>query len=221
MKYVPISKSIPAIIILLIGCSLFSCKKTAKTTAKTTATYDFYYTGTTTVGSKIHFFSTAPVTSSFLWTFGDGSTSTDSVPDHIYTTSDSFMVALVVDGGGPVSKHVTIGKSYLHLVSGTRHCHGTYQINMTYPYVYDTSYSIADSIAFYWIDSSTVAFGISGVFDTLTIRSANDTLSEYFAHFPGLSWWTLDYFNATGNISLKYYHDIDPVDNESKSYYYP
>jgi hypothetical protein len=47
--------------------------------------YDFSYTGTLWTFSPIAFQSNAPTNSTFLWDFGDGTTSTDSTPTHTYT----------------------------------------------------------------------------------------------------------------------------------------
>jgi PKD repeat protein len=75
--------------ILLTGCS-----KTAKPPA---ATYDFSYSGTLYTYETVTFQSTAQG-KKLLWNFGDGSTSSDSVPTHTYRTSGTYAVMLIVNG---------------------------------------------------------------------------------------------------------------------------
>jgi hypothetical protein len=41
--------------------------------------------------------STVPIASSWLWDFGDGNTSTDQFPKHVYTTPGQFTVKLIVN----------------------------------------------------------------------------------------------------------------------------
>jgi PKD repeat protein len=42
------------------------------------------------------------VPTSWLWTFGDGSTSTDQNPQHTYTEPDNYTVTLAIEGGAEV-----------------------------------------------------------------------------------------------------------------------
>ena len=50
-------------------------------------------------GSPITFTNTSQNTSNFTWNFGDGLTSTDSIPIHTYDTTGTFTVSLTVTGG--------------------------------------------------------------------------------------------------------------------------
>lgn len=89
-------KNLLVIILLLFTCMFFSCKKAQKTTV----TYDFTWTTYLYYGgiSVINFHSNAPSGSSFLWNFGDGSSSTDSVPRHEYDIGGIYYVTLVING---------------------------------------------------------------------------------------------------------------------------
>ncbi len=76
---------------LLVGIT--GCKK--DTPAGTQFT--FSYTGNPCRGDTLYFKSTAPTGSSFLWNFGDGSTSTAAAPYHIYSDSGMQNVTLIVN----------------------------------------------------------------------------------------------------------------------------
>jgi hypothetical protein len=62
--------------------------------------FTFYYTGVPIVGDSIffHFYAYLPPGVSYLWTFGDGASSTDSIPYHIYTSNATFTVKLTING---------------------------------------------------------------------------------------------------------------------------
>ncbi|MAJ28373.1 hypothetical protein CBD41_02995, partial [bacterium TMED181] len=49
--------------------------------------------------------STGPI-SGYLWNFGDGNTSTESDPQHIYTSPGTYVVSLTVNGPGGSDTHV-------------------------------------------------------------------------------------------------------------------
>ncbi len=74
--------------------------------------------GTPCIVSPVYFHSTAPLGSNFLWTFGDGGTSTDSVPDHIYLVSDSFLVTLIINSSQTIKKKIFIASGLDFTYSG-------------------------------------------------------------------------------------------------------
>lgn len=77
---------LPLSFLLLVS----SCKKT-------TEGYNFTYSGTVELYEDIHFEPTGTTEgSTYLWTFGDGSTSTEKNPTHVYTKVpyDSTIYAL-------------------------------------------------------------------------------------------------------------------------------
>src|ERR1035441_7403648 len=86
---------------LLIMMVSFGCKK--KDNVPNTANnnpaaipYSFNGNGSMYVNDPIQFVSNAPSYCTFLWNFGDGSTSTERFPYHTYSIVDSFIVTLVI-----------------------------------------------------------------------------------------------------------------------------
>lgn len=62
--------------------------------------YSFTYSGVPVVGDTIHFHSRSKLSpdSTYKWVFGDGSTSADTAPYHVYTASGTFSVSFYVNG---------------------------------------------------------------------------------------------------------------------------
>jgi hypothetical protein len=65
-----------------------------------TPNYYFNYRGVPIVGDTIYFYFSAflPTGVNYLWTFGDGSSSTDSIPYHLYNSNGNFDVKLTING---------------------------------------------------------------------------------------------------------------------------
>src|SRR5579872_4093715 len=70
------------------------------------AALDFTITGKPTAGYSISFSSNAPAGSTYLWNFGDGSTSAVATPSHIYPVNGTYNVSLEInnDAGHIVQK---------------------------------------------------------------------------------------------------------------------
>lgn len=64
-----------------------------------------FYADTTLISlnGTVHFFNTSTNAISYLWDFGDGSTSTLTNPSHIYTVVDTFIVQLTAYNGNSCS----------------------------------------------------------------------------------------------------------------------
>ncbi len=75
-----------------------STSKGAKTVTIGTAFHDFRYAGRHNVGDTITLSTTESVSASLLWDFGDGTTSTEVKPSHIYDSAGSYRVQLSVNG---------------------------------------------------------------------------------------------------------------------------
>ncbi len=77
-------------------------------TPEPTPIADFSYTS---VYNSVGFDNESLYATSYLWSFGDGSTSTEEYPVHTYSSSGSYIVKLVAKGAGgsdQVSKTITI-----------------------------------------------------------------------------------------------------------------
>ena len=74
------------------GCELGSPVLTIGSTDSLPAA-DFDYMP---VGAAVNFSNTTPNGTSYIWAFGDGDSSTDENPTHLYTTNDTFVVTLSV-----------------------------------------------------------------------------------------------------------------------------
>ena len=81
------------LILFLLSISLFiSCKKEPVA--------DFEVSGPTAVGGVVVFKNHSANASSYLWDFGDHSTSTLNIPTHVYKKPGSYVVMLTVKGDG-------------------------------------------------------------------------------------------------------------------------
>ncbi len=68
----------------------------------------------------VNFINNASNGQSFVWNFGDGTTSTDRIPVHTYTTAGAYNVSLSVNGG-TCGNSTTIDTNYI-LISDTLPC---------------------------------------------------------------------------------------------------
>jgi hypothetical protein len=126
----------------------------------------FSYTDTLYVGRPIRFSSTAAASSSFLWTFGTGETSTADSPYYTYLVPRPFNVTLKInDTGTPVSKtiYISIGQAILTKITTSRtwNLHYTAHNPSGSPVDTDTTYSYSGG--FFNINNDTsisVAAGI-------------------------------------------------------------
>ena len=88
------------LILFLLGISLLNaCKKKEDDPIQPTVSFTAS-TLTAVVDQEIQFTSTSTETSSYQWSFGDGTTSTEASPKKAYSTSDNFTVTLVGTGPG-------------------------------------------------------------------------------------------------------------------------
>lgn len=70
-------------------------------------------------GKVIAFTSTVAASGhSFLWNFGDGVTSTDISPSHIYTAGGMYTVTLMIDSLFWINKSITIEEYSIQIVTG-------------------------------------------------------------------------------------------------------
>ncbi len=150
---------------LLFAASLtiicFSYSRCSKSTDSLVV--DFSYSGAPCAGDSLSFASTIKNGSTYLWDFGDGITSAQSAPVHIYSDTGSYTVTLVINNNQKrvVSKNIEIitDPKYTHLIGGARSWHHrsstTRASTMTTTYVYHDDISLAVTI----INAVTVSFG--------------------------------------------------------------
>jgi hypothetical protein len=134
-------RSILASCLAVAVLGLYSCKKQSSQP-------DFSYTGTLHVGYLVTFHSNVSG-GSYLWTFGDGSKSTDANPNHTYNSPSSFMVTLTVnnDTAKRLSKVITIDAPFDFTISGTTAA--------GYPVTFTSNASTGDHYAWDFGDGST------------------------------------------------------------------
>ncbi len=132
-------KSLQVLFALVSSFVLYGCtNKDAATT--TPLVFDFTYSGSMKILDTTHFVSNAPTTATFLWKFGDGTTSTQPTPDHVYTIAMSYTVSLIVnnDSTHPISKPIKLTANTGRFV-GSRHWT---KESFGGPYPLDTTFSI-------------------------------------------------------------------------------
>lgn len=96
--------------LFFVCVALLSC---TKENTKPTPTADFSFTGAGVAPATITFTNTALNADSYIWDFGDNTSSTDKNPRHTYTTAGTFLVKLTAVGAGgsaSMSKSITITK---------------------------------------------------------------------------------------------------------------
>ncbi len=104
--------SILATVVLITAVVVSCSKSTPPPTAEITATIDGY---------TVTFNSTVTNVDSYSWNFGDGETSIEANPVHLYGMSGSYDVTLDVRGGGgeaTATKSITIAPSLMEMLTG-------------------------------------------------------------------------------------------------------
>jgi PKD repeat protein len=135
-----------AVYAITAGCAKKSDPPPVNAQPSVTTAYDFSYSGLAMVGSTITFSSTINTPVSWLWTFGDGDTSSAASPQHIYSVAGVYTATMTINGNvaKAVSKEIKIDKDpvYTHLVVGVRNWRHQTRIVMSTPS--DTTYNHPD-----------------------------------------------------------------------------
>jgi hypothetical protein len=131
-------KSLPVLFVFVSCFAFYGCThKDAVTLAP--LVFDFSYSGSMKIQDTILFVSNAPATATFLWKFGDGTTSTQSTPDHVYTIAMNDTVSLIVnnDSAHPILKPIKLTANTGRVVGSwhwTRDSFGgLYPLDTTFP----------------------------------------------------------------------------------------
>ena len=127
-------------------------------------------------GQPVNFKSSIPG-STYLWNFGDNSTSADTSPNHIYSATGNYKVTMTLNNDTLHVVNHTIeivnDPVYTHLIAGMKLWHHVYTIDYTqttYPKP-DTSFSVT------YIDPLTISIGA----DTLNYSSTySDSTLRFF-----------------------------------------
>ncbi len=127
--------------------------------------------------------STAWTPMNYLWTLGDGSTSTDSIPEHIYTTAGIFSITLVVstDSGCVATESLT--KQNLISIWPTPNAQATAspsEASVLFPDVTITDHT-PDAVAWDFV-----------------VEGEHDTVPEFIHTFSAAGWYTVFLTATTG-----------------------
>jgi hypothetical protein len=187
--------------------------------------FDFTYSGTPAAGYPVSFTSNVAAGASFLWNFGDGSTSGDAAPSHVFSANGVFDVSLTINNEPDhiIKKAVNIFADgvYLSSIAGTRLWHHIYTDAYPWP-PYHTAHVLADvtmSVAI--IDPATIVVGG----DTLTYNST--MLSDSVMVFSYNNYYENEnnilYFNhfTSGINYYKYVHVSAGAGDANDHFYTP
>jgi len=167
--------------VLLLGFN--GCKKN-KDAVNPATLYDFSYSGLLIANDTISFTSTAPGGSTFLWDFGDSSSSSSPTPYHIYSHSDSFVVKLTINGDTlhSIVKKIPIGinPGFTYLVAGLRLWHHSFLFVES---IWDTTYYYPDtSFAVNYINPITISIGTDTLYYSYSLDSNLYFTRVYFIY---------------------------------------
>lgn len=194
-----------SILFIFFAVAIFSCKKddVVKTTAtnNNTGSYPIYYTGTPIIGDTVFFVINSPIlpdSTTYLWDFGDSTTSTSAAPYHIYNSAGDFHVTLSInnipdypdipDRPGKYDLIVSIYKDPIYTPHMTN-LRSWHIVREYYPPA-DTTYGDT-SFALKYVNDVSVFFN-----------------SEFFTYNPTLSSNDVIVFSAPGDDNNIYYNYV-------------
>jgi PKD repeat protein len=167
--------------------------------------HTFDYSGTVLPDTTLHFFSNVLPDSSFYWEFGDGTTSTDSMPNHAYAAAGSYTVRLTINGraASAVTRAVTIfsDPGYTSYIGGVRSWHDTNFLYRSTPSI--TPYPRPDSsFALTCINPIKVGFGSAVL--TYNPYGSTDSVLNY-----GIS--SVDIYSNTHTVNVYFNHVMNSI----------
>ncbi|MEP7171423.1 MAG: M4 family metallopeptidase, partial [Bacteroidota bacterium] len=156
--------------------------------------------------ATVYFTNASNNAGSYLWNFGDGDTSTAVNPSHIYTTSGTFDITLVADGGScgidSILKpaYITISLPPAPVSSDTTICAGT-SVNLTA--------TGTDSLMWYNVATGGTSLYTGSTFPTPVLGSNTVYYVESDIYPPQQSVGPPDNSFGTGSIfTFTNYHDL-------------
>ena len=206
--------------------AVFSCTKEKNSAIS----YKFSFLETGTGGLHVMFSSNAPAGSTFLWNFGDGTTSTESAPIHDYSFAGYYPVVMIInnDRAHADSQEVVIkpivppppppppsflppaGTFSFHHFDIVYFCDGRQDTVQDYGYV---SLSITN------IDSVT----LSVYSDVLAYSTSNDSTTFYYETIVGVgsNYNSFTYNRRSNTMQYSKSVHVSACANESNLYTYP
>jgi len=172
------------IVAIMLCCLVAACSRKKSTTPLSSLPV-ITYAGVNMVGDSIIFDANEPAGSTYLWYFGDTTTSTLGNPAHVYSAQNSYQVRVVVNGqyNGAYMINIFNDPLYTMRLPGSWHWHHIYGASGVHG-VRDTSYSDPDT-----------TFTIRYI-NELTLGIATDTLHFQNSGVP----------YSSGDTSLSFSH---------------
>lgn len=162
--------------------------------------HSFTWAGVPFTDSVVVFRSNVPSDSSFNWNFGDGTTSTDSTPSHVFHTAGTYSVTLTVNShaASSVTEQVTIANDpvYTHAMAGMRVWHDTGYLFLSAPST--TAYPHPDA-----------SFALSIISDAEVAFNGRSTYYQPYYSNDSLLYFSSGYTDNTGNthsLTIWFYH---------------
>ena len=179
-----------------------SCKK-SETVSPPVAS--FTVSAQALLNEPIQFTSTSTGAVNFLWSFGDGDTSTLSAPIHTYTVYGMFTVTLTATNtGGASTATKTIKVLQPNPVANFSSVSNAY---LTQPIIFTSQCQNADSILWYFGDSTTAkgitvshSFPSSGTFN-VKLTAKNSAASDFYSQAVTIKAGKSEY-NAVNKSSI-------------------
>jgi PKD repeat protein len=137
-------------------------------------------------GEAIRFINKTLYADSYVWSFGDGNSTTAESPIYSYSTTGTFVITLTATGDGGTASTtaiIQIGEALFNIIPGVRmgsfvlgndiEQHFAYVIDETYGYFGD---SLEDGLYIHWFEFDTTGIGFILV---------SDSFNVYYSDVPG------------------------------------
>lgn len=177
--------------------------------------YWFHYVGTPVAGDTLYFRFKAFLPRSgvsYYWTFGDGATSNDSTPFHVYSNNGTYVVRLTINGNPSnpnIWQQIPIYKDpvYTHQLTKMRLWHGTEHDFGTYDSsIYKIDKVLPDSsFAIDYINKVTVSYNYQSYIFNPALSTGNYIA---FSGQPGAVTSNVIYYNYVSDSASIFTSEI-------------